>query len=268
VAVGVVAGDAAPEPEGVRGAEEVAEDGLVLAARHAGVADLDLGVEEALLRREDRPAAVDVDGAALEDDPASFPLRGKDRQPERVRRPVRHAIVPPPVGVLRPAVEPEAADGDSAASPVAPDEGRAGVARPSAIGRDAEELHAGEVDARAREHSPRLRLVGAVLDQDPRRLPRRDPADDLRIDPRDRAEAAGPVGRVVRPADPGRRVRLPLRGHAVAQPRGNAASPAGPRETRADRRGGSVSRSRRASRAHGRMGVSGRRPAARRGTAS
>ena len=39
---------------------------------------------------------------------------------------------------------------------------------------------------------------------------------DLRVHPRDRLEFAWPVGLVVWPAEPGRRVRLPLGGHAGA----------------------------------------------------
>ena len=49
VAVGVVAGDAAAQPDHVRGAQDVPQDLLVLAPSEARVADLDLGIEQALL---------------------------------------------------------------------------------------------------------------------------------------------------------------------------------------------------------------------------
>src|SRR5690606_3495867 len=43
------------------------------------------------------------------------------------------------------------------------------------------------------------------------------PADDLRIDPRDRLELARPVGSLVRPGNPRGGVRLPFRGPAAAR---------------------------------------------------
>ena len=68
VAVGVVAGAAAVEPDGLVDAEVFAE-GLfeLLAWMTAGVALLDFG-EEALFGGEEDAGAVDVDGAAFEDE--------------------------------------------------------------------------------------------------------------------------------------------------------------------------------------------------------
>ena len=54
-------------------------------------------------------------------------------------------------------------------------------------------------------------VFGVAEDLD--RLVRREHARDLGVHPRDGPELARPVGLVVRPADPGRPVRLPLGGH-------------------------------------------------------
>ena len=56
-------------------------------------------------------------------------------------------------------------------------------------------------------------LHGRVADHDVDRLGPAEQADDLGIHPRDGPELAGPILAVVRPGDPGRRVRLPFRGH-------------------------------------------------------
>ena len=55
------------------------------------------------------------------------------------------------------------------------------------------------------------------LDEHAHLLAARDPPDDLRVRPGDRPEPARPVRPVVRPPDPRRLVRLPLRGQAQAR---------------------------------------------------
>ena len=70
-----------------------------------------------------------------------------------------------------------------------------------------------------------------VVAQDLDRLVTGDDARDLGVDPRNRAELARPVGLVMRPADPGRAMRLPLGRHA--QPR--RASSVTSRDTAEDR---------------------------------
>ena len=89
VAVGVVAGAAAGEPEGLVDAEVVAEGAFELGAglvrrAEAGVALLDFG-EEALLGGEQDACAVGVDGAAFEDDAAAVDF-GLDREVCRAGR--------------------------------------------------------------------------------------------------------------------------------------------------------------------------------------
>src|SRR6202162_6189076 len=53
--------------------------------------------------------------------------------------------------------------------------------------------------------------VGPESRVHPTNPPGREFSAHLAVAPRDRAEPSGPIGPVVRPADPGRLVRLPLR---------------------------------------------------------
>src|SRR5262245_37749958 len=95
----VVAGDAASEPEDIAHAEVVRERPLQRVPRQAGVPRLRLA-QQTLLRREQRPASVHVDGPALEDD-INLPLPSS----ETTRDPVPDRVVALPVRVLRPGVE-------------------------------------------------------------------------------------------------------------------------------------------------------------------
>ncbi len=76
---------------------------------------------------------------------------------------------------------------------------------------------------RSRSTPTAIELVGhpalhrAIADDDVDRLDAAQVPDDLGVDPGDRRELAGPVVAVVRPGDPGRRVRLPFGGHAIAE---------------------------------------------------
>ena len=60
----------------------------------------------------------------------------------------------------------------------------------------------GEVDPRGVEPVSRLLLSLVSLDQDVYRLDAGKDSDDLGVDPRNRAELAGPVVAVVRPGEP------------------------------------------------------------------
>src|SRR5262249_31529691 len=153
VAVRVVAGDAASEPEDLPDAEVAAEDVLELGAREPWVSRLDRA-QQALLGREERAAAVHVDAAALEHH-LELPLAAAEQPGEAVRR----RIVAAPVRILRPRVEPPVGERDLA---VAPDEERTEVSGPGAVGRDAVEVDLRRVDARALEHAPRRPLRARV----------------------------------------------------------------------------------------------------------
>src|SRR5262249_51411759 len=135
---------------------------------------------------------------------------------ETTRDPVPGRVVALPVRVLRPGVEAPVRDPDLAVGLAADEEG-AVVARPGAVGRDAEEVDAAEIDAGTAEHAPRRPLHRRVVDQDADALAGDELADDLGVDPRDRRELPRPVAPLMRPGEPGRRVRLPLGRHAVAE---------------------------------------------------
>src|SRR5947208_4505965 len=217
MAVGIVAGDPPPEPQQVRHAEVVAQRALQLRARQAGVPHLDRGVEQTLFGGEERAPAVDVDAPTLQHDIAVPGPSTQQPQAEPFRNPFRHLVVPFPVGVFRPGVEAEAGDGDLGARALTPHEQGAVIARPPAVGREAEEFDARGVDTDPFEYAPGLALVRGRIHENTYDLARHELANDLAVYPRDRCELARPIARVVRPPDPGGVVRLPLGGHAEAQ---------------------------------------------------
>ncbi len=99
-------------------------------------------------------------------------------------------------------------------------EDAARVARPHAIGAPMMKANIlGEcVRKRARffEHRARPLFPTPVIDDQVHTLMPRQGADDLGIDPWDRFKLARPVAPQMRPSEPGRLVRFPLGGHAVA----------------------------------------------------
>src|SRR5690349_15957637 len=97
--------------------------------------------QQAFVRREQRSIAVDVDGAALQDDPARFIAVESGRFPRAHPAPSRDAatgvFVVTVVVVARPAVEAELHRGDLA---LAPDEERNEIAGPGPVRLRVKEL--------------------------------------------------------------------------------------------------------------------------------
>ena len=214
VAVGVVARDAAAEPEDVRRAEVIAQHALEVGPREPGIPDLGLRIQQTFFSRQQGADAVHVDAAPFEDHGTC----GLDaRQPELLRDQIRDAVVLLPVAILGPAVEVEACDRRLRARPRSFDEDRAEVASPAAVGGESEEVDALSPHPDLLEHAPGRGLTRGGVDEDADALAGRQPAHDLRIHPGDGGELARPIGGVVGPPDPRRRVRLPLGRHAEAE---------------------------------------------------
>ena len=159
VAVGVVAGAAAVEPERLMDAEVVVEGAFELGAglfrrAEAGVALLDLG-EEALLGGEEDAGAVDVDGAAFEDDAAGpgFGVSGRSfglnlGDVVELGDAVGELVVAAEVGVLGPGVELPVGDGEAGGEIFGGAfryfyEDGAGIAQPDAVGGPVVEVECG-----------------------------------------------------------------------------------------------------------------------------
>ena len=228
MAVGVVAGDAAAQPEHVAARPGVREDALRgRRASKPGVARLDLGVEQALLGGEQRAPPVDVDAAAFEDDrrgpcrrdgPKAAGRAAAPRARGRGRRFCQSSYFAQPLKRKR-------AMATSGPRPSRRTKiGPKSRVQPRSVGKRRNSTRR-EVHAGALQHAPRAAPRGRRDWTRMRtRLAGRELADDLAVDPGDGRELARPVARVVRPGDPGGLVRLPLGGHA--EPAGGAVSAA------------------------------------------
>ena len=223
VAVGVVPGAAAVEPDRLLDAEEVVKGlfqqgagGLPIA--QSRVALLDIG-EEALLGGEEDASAVGIDGAAFEDQPMAGSVGEREDGPEafdgvEVGDVGGDEVVIEVVRILCPCIELPVGEGYPAAG-LAEEDG-AGVTEPDAVGAPVVEVEPGEVCALLSEHPGRTALGGEVVDQDVDVFGAGEVTDDLAVYPGDGLEFAGPVLRVVRPCDPGGGVGGPLGRHAIA----------------------------------------------------
>src|SRR5262249_51694350 len=143
--------------------------------------------EEALLGGEDGPEPVPIDAAALEHH-ARAPAAARDRWLEaRIAESAggagRHRVVEPPLLVLGPRVEAEAGHARPRARARLLHEDRAEVARPRAVGGEAEEVDLVEVGAAPQEDAGRLALHGRVADDEPHALPAREEPHDRGVDP-------------------------------------------------------------------------------------
>src|SRR5207244_12348403 len=148
--------------------------------------ELNRGIEQALIRGEERAAAVDVDAPALEHHAC-----GHQRQLEPRSHTFRDAVVLFPVGILGPRVEAEPRDRHVGPRARPAHEQGSEVARPAAIGRKPEELDPAEGYAGPLEDAARLALVGARAHENPHALSGRQLADALAVDPAERPQPPG-----------------------------------------------------------------------------
>src|SRR5260370_36224533 len=91
-----------------------------------------------------------------------------------------------------------------------------GIAHPAAMGRDAEEVHVREICAGLLQNDANPRFGLAVLNQEVNALSVREMAHELRERPANRAEFAGPVGKLMWPGEPRGFMIVPLRRHPEA----------------------------------------------------
>ena len=208
--VGVVAGDSPAEPDDGLYTQKVLEDLFVLLPAESRIADLYLGIEETLLRGQQRPGAVHIDGAPFEH---HLPLLVRRFQPfasGRFGQQARNLSIVPPVGIFGPAVEKEP-DGAGTLAPLHKE--RSGIAHPAAIRLRNNEFDAAQVHMGAFQMPFGLRLLRLGLDDDAHPLTRDDLPDDLGIHPGDRREFSGPVLLLMGPAEDGGAVGFPFSGH-------------------------------------------------------
>src|ERR1043166_5808939 len=144
VAVRVVADNPAAKPYHTLGPEHVGKDLLDPLAAEARIPRLRLR-KQALFGAEEHPLSIHVDRAALHHDVASLDDDAILGHAKRPGDPPRDLVVLLVVRVLGPAVE--SPMGRDLLAGRIPYEDRAGIARPDAIGRDAEEVDLREIDA-------------------------------------------------------------------------------------------------------------------------
>ena len=184
-----------------------------MCARDAGIALLDIG-EQTFFGGEQNAGAVDVDGAAFENEALAVNSGLEGFHLEKLGDVRGNFVVVMPVRIFSPGVEAPVSEGNIVFCILY--ENRAGVTQPDAVSAPAMEAHTGEVGVMAREHARSAFFGGGIVDEDVDVFDVGEMADDFAIDPRDGLEFPGPVLRIVGPGDPCGGVRRPLGGHAVA----------------------------------------------------
>ena len=225
------------QPLDIRYAEIGLERLLNLLPPKPGIAHLDLGIEIALLRGQQRAAPVDLNATALNHEVFTVALCLKQPLAEQPGRGLRHAAVLLPILMLGPRIEVEMHNGNLPLRGAVPltlpsdfgfrisdfasrpslHKDRPGITRPAAVGGMMDELDAGQFSPGARENAASNLLVGLAVHQQAHALARDNLADDLPIDPADRLYLIRPVDGIVRPDQPGRFVALPFRRHGEAE---------------------------------------------------
>ena len=220
VAVGVVAGDAAIEPDDLIDAQEVMKGLFQLVAAHAGIALLHLA-QQALLGGEQNTFAIGIDGAALENQAVLRAIRERDRwlplgQAEKFGDAARDLVVAMPVGILGPGVEAPVGNRNPCLRH------RARRSDPSRASRRDLSATGGSSPGQdwrppARRMLARAALLSAVLHDEMHPLMASQQAHNFGVEPGDRLKLSRPVFRVMRPSQPGGFVPVPFGGHAIAQ---------------------------------------------------
>jgi len=214
MAVGVVPDDAVTEPEDVPDAEVGAEMGLDAGPVEPGVA---VGIEETGLGRDERAPAVHVDRAALQDDPGRVHRQaqlGGDARGDHVVEVVGRVFAAP--GVVAP-VHDGLLTRPARAGPL--EEDRPVVAAPGIVGGVVMEEDVPAAGALVGQPPADLLLHPRAAHVDVHLLAVREMAHHAGEEAGHRTELSGPGRFLVRPAEPGAPVGLPLRRHPEAEVR-------------------------------------------------
>ena len=218
VAVGVIAGDSIFQPKNICDAKVFAKNVGVIVFGESGIAFLNFA-EQAFFGGEKRSTAVHVDAAAFEDYAAALVLWLPDAPFQLLVGFGDDGGVFFVIWVLCPAVKEKIVVGDFAGFVSNAD--WAGITHPSAICGDAKEIHGVKICFRFFQHGSNARFGGAVFNEEKNALDARQVANDFREGPRNNRKFPGPVGYLVRPAEPGGFVRLPFGGHSEAEGKGS-----------------------------------------------
>jgi hypothetical protein len=199
VAVREVSGLSPAQPEHLADAQVLGQGRLDPFPGKVGIA---VGIQEALLRRQERPLAVDAGGSTFQDHGGLVATH-----PKMLRYAEGGELVPEVGELAAPAVEPEPDGGDPAVGPA--DEEGSVVPDPGVI-----QLHLEEVDSRA-QGRPSF-LPGGRIGEDRHGFEAADGRNDVSVGPLCLAGVAVPRGHPTGPGNVARRVVLPLRGHREA----------------------------------------------------
>src|SRR5579859_1514073 len=210
----VVADDATLEPEHVCYPKIVAKDVFVILLCEARIPFLDFA-QKAFFGGEQRAAAVHINASAFENYSAASMLRLPEAAFQFLVCFGNDQVVFLVIWILGPAVELKIIESDFTGFGSNTD--RAGVPHPAAIGGRDEKIHGIEIRSRFFEDRAHARLRFAIFNQQENALDARKMADDFGESPGNSGKFSRPIACFVGPAEPGRLVWFPFRGHAEAE---------------------------------------------------
>jgi hypothetical protein len=217
VAVSVVALDAMAQPDDFFHAQVIGEELLQFLPGDSGIALLHFA-QEALFGGQHQAAAIHVNAAAFQHHAIRLAITLQDRrkrlQLEFFCDPLRQLAIVFPVRIFGPGIEAPVGESDGI---LVPDKDRAGIAGPDPVRAPEMELHAFAVNVAVAQHLLSRMFFRRGSDDEVHIFRAGKMADDIGKDPGDGLKLSRPIIAVVRPGQPGSGVRLPFRGHAIAE---------------------------------------------------
>src|SRR5262249_34663754 len=129
----------------------------------------------------------------------------------------RYLVVQLPVRIFGPGVEAPVGDSHWIVRDFAANKNGTGVTRPDAVRQPPVKPDVLGTDAGALQHLARRGLFSRVLDDDLYSLRAAQGPHHSGVTPGDGGKFSRPITAIVRPGDPGSLMRLPFRGHTVAE---------------------------------------------------